>query len=1018
MFSIARASIDKSLITWVLMLGCLLGGLWGFATVGRLEDPAFSIKSVVVITEYPGASAEQVAREVSEPLESAIQQMGELENISSVNTRGMSRITVDVQSTYGPDELPQIWETLRNRVDGARGDLPQNASAPFVNDAFGDVYGLFYAVTAPGYSDAEIHEFATHIRRELLVVEGVADVVLDGLPQEAIYVEPYPSILNSLGLPLSAISGAVSTADAVNASGSVSQGGQRMPIASPAGAGTVENISTLTIGLGGEVVSLQDFATVSRERVSAPSKLIRMSGQEAFTVGVSALTTENVVDVGARVDARLAQIFEDLPYGVELQPIYQQHVVVDEASSDFLVSLALSVGIVVVVLGLFMGWRSAVVVGATLLLTVVGTLFFMAIFDINMQRISLGALIIAMGMLVDNAIVVADGMQVDMARGTSSRDAAEEVARKTQVPLLGATVIGILAFSGIGLSPDSTGEFLFSLFAVVGISLLLSWLLAVTVTPLLGHYLFKQGNADAPEPAVGRMLGAYQSLLRGALRFRWLVVAGLVATTVLCVIGFGQVKQQFFPNSNTPIFFVHYKKPQGTDLESTAADLALVEDWLAERPEVVSTATFVGGGASRFMLTYQSEDPAPSYGQLIIRARSLEDIVPLRNALQDFGAEALPGGEFRTEQLVFGPGGGTPIQARFSGADPVVLRALAEEAMEIMQTYGHDLRDIRTNWFEQELVMRPLYASERAQAAGITREDVSEVLLMNSEGLQAGLYQEGSRQIPLILRSKVWDGDRNEALLDGIVYSDPYNAYVPISQVVDGFAPQVENSVVERRDRVLTITVQSGVTTGANAANVLEQVKAPLEAMELPPGYGFEWGGEYESQQDAQGNLGKVLPVSLLAMIVTSILLFGKLRQPLLIWLLVPMAINGAAIALLATGMPFSFTALLGLLSLSGMLIKNGIVLVEEIDIVRGEGARMEDAIVRASSSRVRPVILAAATTILGMIPLLWDAFFSSMAVTIMGGLGFASILTLIAVPVFYYMFFYRERKAEAAIGS
>ncbi|EGJ19320.1 AcrB/AcrD/AcrF family transporter (plasmid) [Cereibacter sphaeroides WS8N] len=1018
MFSIARASIDKSLITWVLMLGCLLGGLWGFATVGRLEDPAFSIKSVVVITEYPGASAEQVAREVSEPLESAIQQMGELENISSVNTRGMSRITVDVQSTYGPDELPQIWETLRNRVDGARGDLPQNASAPFVNDAFGDVYGLFYAVTAPGYSDSEIHEFATNIRRELLVVEGVADVVLDGLPQEAIYVEPYPSILNSLGLPLSAISGAVSTADAVNASGSVSQGGQRMPIASPAGAGTVENISTLTIGLGGEVVSLQDFATVSRERVSAPSKLIRMSGQEAFTVGVSALTTENVVDVGARVDARLAQIFEDLPYGVELQPIYQQHVVVDEASSDFLVSLALSVGIVVVVLGLFMGWRSAVVVGATLLLTVVGTLFFMAIFDINMQRISLGALIIAMGMLVDNAIVVADGMEVDMARGTSSRDAAEEVARKTQVPLLGATVIGILAFSGIGLSPDSTGEFLFSLFAVVGISLLLSWLLAVTVTPLLGHYLFKQGNADAPEPAVGRMLGAYQSLLRGALRFRWLVVAGLVATTVLCVIGFGQVKQQFFPNSNTPIFFVHYKKPQGTDLESTAADLALVEDWLAERPEVVSTATFVGGGASRFMLTYQSEDPAPSYGQLIIRARSLEDIVPLRNALQDFGAEALPGGEFRTEQLVFGPGGGTPIQARFSGADPVVLRALAEEAMEIMQTYGRDLRDIRTNWFEQELVMRPLYASERAQAAGITREDVSEVLLMNSEGLQAGLYQEGSRQIPLILRSKVWEGDRNEALLDGIVYSDPYNAYVPISQVVDGFAPQVENSVVERRDRVLTITVQSGVTTGANAANVLEQVKAPLEAMELPPGYGFEWGGEYESQQDAQGNLGKVLPVSLLAMIVTSILLFGKLRQPLLIWLLVPMAINGAAIALLATGMPFSFTALLGLLSLSGMLIKNGIVLVEEIDIVRGEGARMEDAIVRASSSRVRPVILAAATTILGMIPLLWDAFFSSMAVTIMGGLGFASILTLIAVPVFYYMFFYRERKAEAAIGS
>ncbi|MDT0684303.1 efflux RND transporter permease subunit [Roseicyclus sp. F158] len=1014
MFSIARASIDRSLITWLLMLGCLLGGLWGFATIGRLEDPAFSIKTAIVVTQYPGASAEEVAREVSEPLESAIQQMGELGVISSVNTRGMSRITVDVKSTYGPDDLPMIWETLRNRVNGARGDLPENASAPYVNDAFGDVYGLFYAVTAPGYSDAEIHDIATYIRRELLVVDGVADVVLDGLPQEAIYVEPHPAIMANLGLPPAAVSGAIATADSVDRAGSITQGGKRMAIAPPDGTGTVQSISNLTIGLGGQVVSMQDFATVSRERVAEPTKLIRLGGQEAFTVGVSALTTLNVVEVGKRVDDRLDAIFRTLPYGVGLEPIYQQHVVVEEASNNFLLSLALSVAIVVIVLGLFMGWRAAVVVGTTLLLTVVGTLFFMATFGINMQRISLGALIIAMGMLVDNAIVVADGMQVDMARGKPSRDAAEEVASKTQIPLLGATIIGILAFSGIGLSPDSTGEFLFSLFAVVGISLLLSWLLAVTVTPLLAHYLFRQGEAGAPDPGVGKVLGAYGAMLRAALRLRWLVVAGLVALTVACIIGFGNVRQQFFPNSNTPIFFVHYKLPQGSDLATTAADLAIVEDWLEGRPEVVATTTFVGGGASRFMLTYQSEDPAPSYGQLIIRARSLEDIVPLRKALDAFGMEALPGGEFRTEQLVFGPGGGTPIQARFSGPDPVVLRELAEEAKALMEAHGPDLRNIRTNWFEQEMVMRPLYASERAQAAGITREDVSDVLMMASEGLAAGVYQEGSRQIPLILRSPDFGLDRSERLLDELVYSEPANAYVPISQVVDGFAPEIHNSVVERRNRMLTLTVQAGVATGANASNVLTQIQPHLEAMQLPSGYHFEWGGEYESQKDAQGNLGKVLPVSLLAMVVTSLLLFGKLRQPLLIWLLVPMAINGVAIALLSTGMPFSFTALLGLLSLSGMLIKNGIVLVEEIDIVRGEGVRMADAIVRASTSRVRPVVLAAATTILGMIPLLWDAFFASMAVTIMGGLGFASILTLVAAPVFYYMFFYKERREEA----
>lgn len=748
------------------MIGCLLGGIWGFSTIGRLEDPAFSIKTAVVVTQYPGDSAEQVAREVSEPLESAIQQMGEIDSISSTNTRGMSRITVDVEMTYGPDELPQIWDKLRNRVQDAQGSLPQGAGTPFVNDAFGDVFGLFYAVTAPGFSDAEIHDIATFIRRELLVVDGVANVVLDGLPQEAIHVEPDTALLTNLGLPSSAITGALASAGNLTPAGSILQDGKRTQIAPPVGSSSVEEISTLTIGLGGQVISVRDFAEVSRGRVSDPSKLIRYQGQEAFTVGVSALETLNVVDVGNRVDVRLGEIMQSLPYGIELHPVYQQHVVVDEASNDFLLNLALSVAIVVIVLGLFMGWRAAVVVGTTLLLTVVGTLFFMAIFGIEMQRISLGALIIAMGMLVDNAIVVAEGMQGDMASGKSSRDAAADVAGKTQIPLFGATLIGILAFSGIGLSPDSTGEFLFSLFAVVGISLLLSWLLAVTVTPLLGHYLFKKGTGEQSESYGGPIFRAYASMLRGALHFRWLVVAALIAITVLSVIGFGRVTQQFFPASNTPIFFVNYKLPQGSSLAATAADLAIIEEWLDERPEVVSVVTFVGGGASRFMLTYQSEDPAPSYGQLIIRTASLDTILPLRNELDAFGAAQLPAGEFRTEQLVFGPGGGTPIQARFSGPDPAVLRQLGAEAQELIAAHGPDLRNIRHNWFEQELVMRPQYATDRAQSAGITREDVADTLQYATEGLSVGAYQEGSRQIPIVMRSPDRGMDRGAQLMD------------------------------------------------------------------------------------------------------------------------------------------------------------------------------------------------------------------------------------------------------------
>ncbi|SFQ41021.1 Multidrug efflux pump subunit AcrB [Roseivivax halotolerans] len=1014
--SIARGAIDRSLLTWMLMIGCILGGLWGFATMGRLEDPAFTIKSAVVFTQYPGASADQVATEVSEPLESAIQQMSEIDYITSSNKPGTSRITVQIQSTYDGSELPQIWDKLRKEVSDAQNQLPSGAGPSQVNDSFGDVYGIFYAVTAPGFSDAEIHELGEYLRRELLTVEGVADVALAGLPEERIFVEPDKALIKNLGISPGAIAQAISNSNAVSDAGSVSQSGQEIRIDAPEGSGTVDDIRGLTIGVQGEVIEITDFARVYRERVADPSTIIRFDGEEAFTLGVSGRQGENIVDVGRAVDAQLDALQPDIPLGVELHPIYQQHVVVDEASTSFLINLAMSVGIVVLVLAVFMGWRSAVVVGSTLLLTVVGTLFFMALGDLQMQRISLGALIIAMGMLVDNAIVVAEGMQGDMDQGKSSREAAEDVAGKTQIPLLGATVIGIMAFAGIGLSPDATGEFLFSLFAVIGISLLLSWVLAITATPLLAHYVFRQGSGEAGDPYGGPVFRAYGAVLRGALRVRWLVIAALLALTVVCYWGFGQVKQQFFPDSNTPIFYVHYKLPQGASINATAEDMALVEDWLSERDEIVSVATFVGGGATRFMLTYSPEEALPTYGHLVIRTETLEDIPPLRDDLERFGRTQLPEGEFRTERLAFGPGGGSPIAVRFSGSDADVLRALAKEAADRMQAATDDVQDLRTDWRERELVLKPDYADERAQTAGVAREDLANALLTATDGARAGVYRENDRLIPILVRMPGATQPGAAHLIDQVVYSDAAQAFIPVEQIINGFDFGIEDTLIQRRDRVSTITVEAGIPADMNASAVFNTLRADIEAMELPDGYTMEWGGEYESSTEAQESLGKQLPLSLIIMVVISILLFGRLRQPLIVWLLVPMAVNGVAIGLLGTGLPFSFTALLGLLSLSGMLIKNGIVLVEEIDLTRAEGVAFRDAIVRASTSRLRPVVLAAVTTILGMIPLLWDAFFASMAVTIMGGLGFASILTLIAAPVFYSLMFPKaDREAREA---
>ncbi|MEQ8257264.1 MAG: efflux RND transporter permease subunit [Roseovarius confluentis] len=1013
--SIARASIDRSLITWILMLTCLMGGIWGFATIGRLEDPAFTIKNAIVITQYPGASAEQVAREVSEPIESEIQKMGEIDFITSSNKPGISRISVNIESTYDGTELPAIWTKLRNRVQDATRNLPSEAARPIVNDNFGDVFGVFYAFTAPGFSDAEVHEISEYLRRELLAVEGVADVALAGLPSEAVYVNARTSIISNLGVSPDAIAGALSQADTRTPAGSFRQNGQDIRIQAPVGSDTVDEIANLTIGVGGDVIDLLDLAQVERDRVAEPTEIIRFQGTEAFTLGVAGKADLNIVDVGKRVDARLAELMRDVPAGVELHPIYQQHVVVDEASNDFLLNLAMSVTIVVLVLAVFMGWRSAVVVGSTLLLTVVGTVFLMAIFGIEMERISLGALIIAMGMLVDNAIVVAEGMQGDMAGGKSARDAAEDVAGKTQTPLLGATVIGIMAFAGIGLSPDATGEFLFSLFAVIGMSLLLSWVLAITATPLLGHYFFKVGSGDAHDPYAGPLFRAYRAVLSGALRVRYLVILALIGVTVVCYMGFAQVKQQFFPDSNTPLFYVHYKLPQGASIHRVSEDMAQVEAWLAERDDVVSVATFIGGGATRFMLTYAPEEALPTYGHLIIRTETLEQIPSLRADVEEFGRTALPEGEFRTERLAFGPGGGAPIEARFSGPDPDVLRQLADEAAGVMVGASDRLVDLRTNWRERELTLVPRFADERAKAAGVARDDLAQALQFGTEGVQVGFYREQDRLIPIIMRADSAGGEGAEHLADLPVYSDAAQAYIPVAQITDGFGWEAQNTFLVRRDRVPTISVQAGVPAGENAASVFGQLRGAVEAMDLPEGYALEWGGEYESSTEAQTALGKQLPISLIIMVLISVLLFGKIRQPVIIWLLVPMSVNGVVIGLLGTGLPFSFTALLGLLSLSGMLIKNGIVLVEEIDLVRADGVPFRQAVLDASTSRLRPVVLAAATTILGMIPLLWDAFFASMAVTIMGGLGFASVLTLVAAPVFYYSFFPKERKADAA---
>lgn len=1016
---IARFSIEYPIYTWLFMIFALIGGAVGYLSVGKLEDPTFTLKSALVITPYPGATAAEVATEISEVLEAEIQQMDEIKTVTSRNTQGSSVIEVEVEDQFGGDELPQIWDDLRDRVADARGALPTGALPSIVNDDFGDVFGILYAVSAPGFSDAERWDIATFMRRDLLTVEGVANVEIQGLPEEAIFVEPSSQIVSSLGIDPGLIIGAISASTAINPTGFVSNGSANLRIQGPSAEDSVSEISGLTFGFQGEVLNLLDIAQVSRGRVDDPEHILRHNGQEVFTLGVSGLLSENIVNVGQRVEAELDVLEELLPVGVTVTPIYEQHRVVDDANGSFLVSLAMSVGVVIGVLALFMGPRAAVVVGVSLLLTVTSTFFFMYLFDVKVERISLGALIIAMGMLVDNGIVIAEGMQQEMRKGRSSREAADTASKKTQIPLLGATIIGIMAFAGIGLSPDATGEFMFSLFAVIAISLLLSWFVAVTVTPLLGHYLFKTGGLVGDDTGYdGPVFRAYGGVVRWALKLRWLVIAGLIGTTVACVMAFAQVKQQFFPPATTPLFYLEYKAAQGTAIGEVSNDLKVIEDWLLARDDVADVTATIGQGLTRFILTYNLARRDSSYGQLVIRATSPEAIPALRAELDQFGIEALPWAELQTKRIIYGPPVSSDIEARFSGPDPEVLRMLALQAEDILRTATPLLHSEHSDWREREIVTRPIYAEDRAQAAGIARSDVANAIALATNGIPAGTFRERDRLIDIIVRTPRSETARDGQLLDQIVYSNAIGGYLPLSQVIDGFAVVAEDPVIERRNRVATITVQANVIDGLTPPTVFGEIRPLIEAIDLPVGYRLEWGGEFESAGEAQASLGRQMPLAFGTMLLITVLLFGKLRQTAVIWTIVPMAINGVALGLLYANLAFSFTAMLGLLSLSGMLIKNAIVLVEEIDAQKAEGLPQYKAIITASVSRLRPVVLAAGTTILGMLPLLADGFFAAMAVTIMGGLGFASILTLIGVPVLYHTYLRKERRADKRAAS
>ncbi len=1011
--NIAEYSIKNKVISWLFIVILAIGGVTSFLELGRLEDPAFTIKDAMIVATYPGATSKEVEEELTYPLEKEIRKLPYIDRITSTSSNGMSQIMVSMKMDYGPDELPQIWDEMRRKINDLQPTLPQGVQSLQIIDDFGDVYGVMLMLTGDDYDYVELKRYADHLRREIELVDGVGKVDIAGDQQEMLFVEISLDRLASLNLDMNVVSGLLNQQNNVVSAGEVMVNGESLVIRPSGTLNTVQALENLIIhGRDtGNLIRLKDVATITRSIQEKPGNMILFNGKKAINIGISFASGVNVVEVGERLNAELSSLESIKPAGLDMSYFYNQAQEVDDSVKAFVISLAEAVAIVIIVLLFTMGLRSGVIIGVVLLLTVLGTFILMNYNNIELHRISLGALIIALGMLVDNAIVVVEGILVGLKKGRTKVQAAVDIVKQTQWPLLGATVIAITAFAPIGLSQDATGEFMGSLFWVLCFSLFLSWVTAITLTPFLADLLLKEEekdtNGEDEDPYKGWLFVVFGALLKFSLRFRWMTVAAMVALLVGAVIAFGNVKQQFFPPSNTPMFYVDMWMPEGTDIRQTIKQAEKVESYIRQQDDIDFVSVSIGQGLQRFALTYQPEKSYEAYAQFQVRTTDRDNMFKLLHKLDDNLAKTFDEPTFQFKLMEFGPSPASKIEARITGPDPKVLRELAVQVEDILHT-DPGARNIRHDWRERTKELVPVFNESKARRLGISKEDLSSTLQMAFGGSTFGVLRDGTHTLPIMMRLPEAERVDFESLQNVKIWSPSLQTYIPVDQIIDGVELDWSEPLIQRRDRKRTLTVLADhdVLSDDTAASLFARVQPKVMALHIPEGYEITWGGEYESSKDAQEGLFGSLPMGYLLMFIITILLFNSIKKPLVIWFTVPLSIIGVAFGLLTTNMPFSFTAFLGLLSLSGMILKNGIVLLDQINLELESGKDPYLAIVDSAISRVRPVSMAALTTILGMIPLVFDAFFGSMAITIMAGLGFATVLTLIVVPVMFAILF------------
>ena len=1035
--SLPQIAVEKRTVTYFMLFLILAVGGASYFKLGQLEDPDFTVKVALVITQYPGASPKEVELEVTDRIESAIQELPQLRFLTSYSHAGLSIVKVEIKGEYWADRLPQVWDQMRSKVRDIRATLPPGALTPNVIDDFSFVYGFVLAVTGEGFTYAQLEEHVKAIKKELSLVAGVSRVEIWGLQPKVIYLDASEQKLLELGVTTEDFLAALTRQNIVVEAGAVEIGDRRLRIATTGQferpedigelkvrTGLFDKLADITLDLpdqvsrpsarGADLIALKDIVDVRRGYLEPPITQMRYDGRPAIAISIANVTGGNIVDTGRNLDKALRNITTELPIGIEVHRVAWQSDLVTTAINDFMVNLAEAVLIVIVALTLAMGWRMGLIIGGALILTILGTFIVMAAMKIDLQRVSLGALVIALGMMVDNAIVVADGMVVRLNKGMDRVKAALEAASQPAWPLLGATVIAVMAFYPIYSAKADAGEYAGSLFVVVGVSLLLSWLIAITITPVMCIDLVAAPTDDAgdgADPYSGGLFRAFQGLLHASLRFRWLTLGSLTALLIVSGYGFQFVDRLFFTDATRSQFMIDVWAPEGTRIQDTAAMLEPIEAKLASDDRVAGVSSFIGAGGPRFYLPLDPELPYASYAQLVVNTQNLEVVDGLIADLSPWLEENLPRALVRVRKYTAGPGNTWQFEARFSGpanADPNVLRSLAAAGMEILRASPY-AKDVRTDMRQRVAKVVLEYNQVTAAWTAASRNDIARATRFAYDGLPVGLYRERDDLYPIILRHVEAERQRLAGEFE-LVQVKPVLSVknIPLSAITKDIKVALEDHTIVRWNRLRAITVQAA-RDGVTFPTFLEQVRADFEAIERPPAYRLEWRGEQFSTVDSQESLMPGAAPTAIIIVVVIVVLFNAIRPALIILLVIPFALIGITAGLLGFNQPFSFMALLGAMSLAGMMIKNSIVLLDEIDINLAAGKSAYQSVVDAAVSRLRPVALAALTTVLGVLPLVQDIFWVAMATTIAAGLAFGALLTMFLVPVMYVVF-YRVR--------